>query len=390
MELIRRRRSAHLGDESELRIDGPGFLVMTAVLVTVVAQVSEPGSPLDLLLVAPALVAFVLQDRLRWLPPEVLAALVVVPIVVVVCGRGVLEPMLFLSVTMILVLAASTASTARAVAIAVVAAVAPWLVARQFTPDEGIGWQAWMMAHLFTCSLGRLLHRQRSLITELEGARRALAEQAVAEERRRIARELHDLAGHTLAAVLLHVTGARHVLRRDLDDAERALLDAEQVGRSSLDQIRATVAALRTDERGTDPALAGSADLDLLFDEYRRAGIAIDSDIGATVLSVPGAIGIALHRISREALANVARHAPGNAVAVRAAVVDGAVNLTVEDRGTPAAEPEPGAGHFGLVGMGERARGLGGSFAAGPTEAGWRVDVRLPVAPVVDSQLLAR
>ena len=128
-------------------------------------------------------------------------------------------------------------------------------------------------------SMGRVLHRQRRLIEQLEAAREALAEQAVAEERRRIARELHDLAGHTLAAVLLHVTGARHVLRRDVDEAERALVDAETVGRASLDQIRATVAALRTDERGTDPALAGSADLAALVDEYRRAGLAIEADV---------------------------------------------------------------------------------------------------------------
>ena len=73
---------------------------------------------------------------------------------------------------------------------------------------------------------------------------------------------MHDLAGHTLAAMLLHVTGARHVLRRDIDEAEQALLEAETIGRSSLDQIRATVASLRTDERGTDPPLAASADLD--------------------------------------------------------------------------------------------------------------------------------
>ena len=74
----------------------------------------------------------------------------------------------------------------------------------------------------------------------------------MAEERRRIARELHDLAGHTLAAVLLHVTGARHVLRRDVDEAERALLEAEtSAGRAST-RSATTVAALRTNERGTD------------------------------------------------------------------------------------------------------------------------------------------
>ena len=108
----------------------------------------------------------------------------------------------------------------------------------------------------------------------------------MAEERRRIARELHDLAGHTLAAVMLHVTGARHVLRRDLDEAERALVDAETVGRASLDQIRATVAALRTDERGTDPALAGSADLVALVEEYRRAGLVDRADIAPAALDI--------------------------------------------------------------------------------------------------------
>ena len=167
---------------------------------------------------------------------------------------------------------------------------------------------------MFTFFLGNSLRQQQLLIEELRNAREALAEQAVAEERRRIARELHDLAGHTLAAVLLHVTGARHVLRRDIDEAERALVDAETVGRASLDQIRATVAALRTDERGTDPALAGSADLGALAEEYRRAGLAVTTTIEPVVADLGGPVGTALHRIARESLANVARHAPGNRV----------------------------------------------------------------------------
>ena len=181
--------------------------------------------------------------------------------------------MMFLSVTMVLYVSAHLESIVRAALIAAVAAASPWVIGEFIAPEEDIGWQSWMMAHVFTFAIGRLLHRQQALIAELEQARQALADQAVAEERRRIARELHDLAGHTLAAMLLHVTGARHVLRRDVDDAERALVDAEGVGRASLDQIRATVAALRTDEPGTDPAVAGSAELEALVDEYRRAGI---------------------------------------------------------------------------------------------------------------------
>jgi signal transduction histidine kinase len=234
---------------------------------------------------------------------------------------------------------------------------------------------------MFTFALGKGLRRQQALIDDLRAAREALAEQAVAEERRRIARELHDLAGHTLAAVLLHVTGARHVLRRDVDEAERALIDAETVGRASLDQIRATVAALRTDERGTDPSLAGSADLAPLVEEYQRAGLALTATIAPVTTGIDGPTGTALHRIAREALANVARHAPGNEVRLTVEHDGRQVRLLVSDHGQAADPAASGAGHFGIVGMRERARAVGGDLEAGPTSDGWRVDARLPMAP---------
>ena len=386
MELTSRGADAPtLGREVSLRGDERGFLIGTAVVVTVIAQLTDPGTALDLLIVVPTVAAFVFQDRVSR-PPELFAVLVVVPIFVVVGIQTVLEPMLFLSVTMVLYVSAQVDSIVRAALIAAFASASPWFIGEFLAPEEDIGWQSWIMAHAFTFAIGRLLHRQQALIVQLELARQALAEQAVAEERRRIARELHDLAGHTLAAMLLHVTGARHVLRRDLDDAERALADAESVGRASLDQIRATVAALRTDERGTDPALAGSADLEALVDEYRRAGIDITAAISPRVAELAGPIGTAVHRITREALANVARHAPGNTVEMIAAIDRGDVRLTVADHGRAAAQPDPNSGHFGLVGMSERARALGGSLDAGTTSDGWRVDARLPILAAPSSE----
>jgi signal transduction histidine kinase len=363
------------------------FFVVSAAVVTIIAQLTDSGSALDLLIVSPAVIAYVFQDRLAGLPAEVFAVLVVVPIFAVVGGREVLEPMLFLSVTMVLYVSANLESTARAVVIAVFAAASPWITGEFIAPEQNIGTQSWILAHFFTLAIGRFVYRQQSLIVELERARQALAEQAVAEERRRIARELHDLAGHTLAAMLLHVTGARHVLRRDIDDAERALEDAESVGRASLDQIRATVAALRTDERGTDPALAGSADLEAVVDEYRRAGIEIATAIAPQVANLAGPTGTAVHRITREALANVARHAPGNTVEVGAELVDGDVRLVVADHGRAASAPDPNSGHFGLIGMSERARAIGGQLDAGATADGWRVDARLPVLAAPSSEL---
>ena len=223
---------------------------------------------------------------------------------------------------MVLNVARTVGSTVRAVLIAVLAGGAPWVVSRELVPEETIGWHPWAMAAALTFFLGRTLRRQRVLIHELREARHALANEAVAEERRRIAREVHDLAGHTLAAMVLHVTGARHVLRRDVDDAEQALLDAETVGRSSLDQVRATVAALRDHERGTDPALAGAADIPALVEDYRRAGLTITTEIGAGAATIGGPTGTALHRITGEALANVAFHARGNQVALELAATD--------------------------------------------------------------------
>lgn len=326
---------------------------------------------------------FVIRALVPRLPAEVFAVLVIAPVTAVVSSSGHIEGALFLNVVMVLYVSWYLGSTTRAVLIAAVSAAGPWLVAvvGDTVAREEIGWPPWILANGFTFVLGRTLQRQRRLIAELGRARRALANQAVAEERRRMARELHDLAGHTLAAVLLHVTGARHVLRRDLDEAERALLDAESVGRSSLDQIRATVSALRTDERGTDPALADSADLPALVEEYRRAGLTVQEDIAGPESVLDGPIGTALHRIAREALANVARHAPTNEVELWAGIIGDEARLVVSDHGVPGATPELGSGHFGLVGMGERARALGGVLVAEPTEDGWRVEARLPLAP---------
>lgn len=374
----RLRRDLAEGDVRTGREEVP-FLAVSAVLVIVAAQLSEPGTVVDLALLASAGVALVLLATWPQVPVEVAALGVVVPVSLAVGRDGHLEVSLFLVSVMTLYVAWHVGPTSRAVLIAGASCLAIWTVA-QVRPGS-YNWQPWVGAEIFTLVLGRNLFRQRNLIIQLEAAREALAEQAVGEERRRMARELHDLAGHTLAAVHLHVTGARHVLRRDVDEAERALLAAEAVGRDSLDHIRATVAALRTTELGTDAPLPTGDQIEGLVDEYRRAGLPIDVTIAPEVSQLGGPVAVAVHRIGREALANVARHAPGNRV-VLVADVDpllGHARLSVTDhggRGAPAAVPDGG---FGLVGMHERARSLGGTLVAGPTDDGWCVRAVLPL-----------
>ena len=364
------------------------ILLTAAVGVVAVAWWTDPGPVLWAVPLLVAVAAFAARGLVPRLPSEVFAVAVVGPVTLVVLGSGHFETVLFLNVTMVLYASWHLGSTTRAVVLTLATAAVPFLAAVVTGSSGSIGWGPWTLACGFTFILGRVLHRQRRLIEELELARLELARQAVADERRRIARELHDLAGHTLAAVLLHVTGARHVLRRDVDDAERALADAEAVGRASLDQIRTTVAALRTDERGTDPALADSTDLPALVDEYRRAGLRIDvvtvgrepvdTELVGPVAGWDGPTATAVHRILREALANVARHASTNRVVIELGVIDDTVHLVVTDQGVAGRSPEPAHTHFGLLGMGERARAMGGDLTAGPTADGWRVDARLP------------
>jgi signal transduction histidine kinase len=347
------------------------FLLVAPIAIIAIAQVADPAPAGTVLILAPAVAAFALRALVPRFSAEAFALMVVVPVTVAVGLDGDLQGAFFLGATMVIYVAWCLGSVTRAMAITALATAVPWLVTTRLAPEAELDWHPWAIANVFVFVLGRTLHRQRLLIDQLEAARQALAAQAVAEERRRIARELHDLAGHTLAAMVLHVTGARHVLRRDLDEAEAALHDAEAVGRSGLDQIRVTVAALRTDERGTDPVLPGSADLSDLVAGYSRAGLA--------TATIDGPVGVAVHRIAREALANVARHAPGNRVEVRLSATEDGLRLVVADRGRPAATPDPAETHFGLIGMAERARALGGDLVAGPTADGWEVAATLPL-----------
>jgi signal transduction histidine kinase len=102
-------------------------------------------------------------------------------------------------------------------------------------------------------------------------------------------------------------------------------------------------------------------------------------DAAGPLDDLDGPVGTALHRIAREALTNVARHAPGNRVTVILAAGDDAVLLRVVDSGTPGGAAPATGPHFGLVGMAERARAVGGELEAGPSKDGWRVEARLPV-----------
>jgi signal transduction histidine kinase len=194
--------------------------------------------------------------------------------------------------------------------------------------------------------------------------------------------------GHGLAAVMLQITSARHVLRRDPAAAEEALRSAEDLGRRSMQELRRTVALLRSDDEApVAPPLPSPTEILELVDDARAGGLAVELWTRGDLSRIPPSVGVALYRISQEALANAARHAPRARTVLGIEIEDGRACLVAETTGQTAARPtsEPERPRYGLVGMRERATALGGEFTAGPTSEGWRVTCRLPLASEDDA-----
>src|SRR5688572_30319624 len=146
------------------------FLTASAAVIIAVAQVSDPGSTTELLVLAVAFAAFVVRGLAPRMPAELFAALVILPVTLVVGNAGNLEGTFFLVVMMTLYTSWHLGSLTRAVTIAVVAGAMPWVVSVWLVPGSGISWTPWASANLFTFSLGRLLGRQQTLISQLERA----------------------------------------------------------------------------------------------------------------------------------------------------------------------------------------------------------------------------
>jgi signal transduction histidine kinase len=246
-------------------------------------------------------------------------------------------------------------------------------------------WQYWVMGIGFGWGFGELGYRFRRARDELATARALIADQAALDERQRIARDVHDVLGHSITIVMLQLTAARHLLRRDPDEADAALADAERVGRESLNQVRRTVGLLRGGEPASRPDDVGPSptldDLEQLLADYRTAGIPVCADVEGPMDKLDMSRSVAGYRIVQEAMANVSKHSPAaeTRVTVRVTADGGMCRIDVVNRGGDARLRAPSGG-FGLVGMRERAHSVGGTLQAGPLEDGWKVSADLPAS----------
>ena len=180
----------------------------------------------------------------------------------------------------------------------------------QDPPEIFVG--IWIMGIAFPWVIGRAAARQRQLAAQLDATRRELAAAGRCWPSGGGSRATSTTSsGHGLAAVMLQITSARHVLRRDPAAAEEALRSAEEVGRRSMQELRRTVALLRSDdEAAVAPPLPSARDIPALVDHARAGGLAVELRTRGDLARIAPSVGVALYRIAQEALANAAQHAP--------------------------------------------------------------------------------
>jgi signal transduction histidine kinase len=235
----------------------------------------------------------------------------------------------------------------------------------------------WVLGLAFSWAGGVGMQAQFRLLAKMREEQAGLAERAAADERQRIAREIHDVIAHSLAVTMLHLTGARLAIRRDPAEAEEALLEAERLGRESLAEIRRTVGLLAPEGTGTAAPMPTAADIPDLVREFGSAGLDVDFELTGDIASLPPATGLALYRVAQESLSNVVRHAPGAPTSMALIVGPDDVRLRVRNRMATGATPNLNGG-LGVRGMEERVTLLGGTLRAGPDGTAWCVDAELP------------
>ncbi|WP_410562619.1 sensor histidine kinase [Amycolatopsis sp. cmx-4-61] len=263
-----------------------------------------------------------------------------------------------------------TAGITGAVALAVLY-LAHIVATASFALESGAGFLVvWLIAVI---GIGTAVRYQLDALAARRGQadehRHRLAEQ----ERLRIAREVHDVVAHSLAMINVQAGVAAHVADRRPEQAKEALLNIKAASASALNDLRATLAVLRSgQDKAPAPSLAQAREL---LDHARDAGLTVEVHGEPGVLPAP--VDAAAYRILQESLTNVVRHADRpDRVDVRWDRRPGTFTMTVRDDGRGTARPAPG---HGLRGMAERATALGGRCTAGPVDGGFEVSVELPI-----------
>jgi signal transduction histidine kinase len=241
----------------------------------------------------------------------------------------------------------------------------------------------------FSWALGEFVGARRAYHAELEQRLRLLeterdqqARIAVAEERARIARELHDVVAHAVSVMVVQADGAAYAVRTQPDLAERAVKTIASTGRDALAELRRLLGVLRSEDTDSERTpQPGTQSLSELAGRVRAVGLPVQLDIVGNVDDLPAGVGLGIYRIVQEALTNSLKHAgPGTSASVRVERNGDRVELSIVDDGRRSSRALVGvSGGNGLIGMRERALVFGGTLDAGPRSGGgWQVTASLP------------
>jgi signal transduction histidine kinase len=252
-----------------------------------------------------------------------------------------------------------------------------WLTrAEPFDPTTPI----WIgILGLLSWGLGELVRTRRvytaqveALAERLDRARALEARQAAWQERARLARELHDVIGHTVNVMVIQAGAGRRTLAADRGQAERAFQTIESTGREALEELDRLLGILHTEEDETDlPPLPGLEQLHALAGRFEDAGLPVELSIEGEQIPLPRSLDQSAYRIIQEALTNALRHAGDTIahVAVRYRSEQLELEVANDARDNRRPRPHPGGGR-GLIGIRERVALFGGELEAGPKAGG--------------------
>ncbi|HEX5994684.1 MAG TPA: histidine kinase [Jiangellales bacterium] len=239
----------------------------------------------------------------------------------------------------------------------------------------------------------QMVEQLKAQAAQLERARAAEARVAAAEERARIARDLHDVVAHSVSVMVVQAE-AGEALLPDAERSGRALRAIQDTGRATLAELRHLLGVLDggggtdTEERSRQPS-PRLRDVDRLVQQMRAAGLSVELHIEGPLSNLPPGVDLAAYRVLQEALTNALRHAGRATVEATVRVEPGEVLVEVVDDGPVSAASRAlkttGAGR-GLMGMRERVSLYDGEVECGPTDSGFRVRARIPVGPEMSSQ----
>jgi signal transduction histidine kinase len=375
-----------------------GWLVFDWVAAALLAVLMLRGSPLPRVAGGPAglgealalaMCAGVAIRRLATLPAFILT--VAASTVSAYLGFG-KDPMVALALVLYTVAArASRAAAIGALLLAEAAVLASsYSPAHALMPPDRVSATATVQAAAWT--VGVAVRTQRAYAAGLreQAERRVQAEidrssRALAEERLRIARELHDIVAHTMSVIAVQASVGAHVIDTRPAEGRNTLRTIEETSRTALRELRLMLGVLRESDtappQGAEllPAPGLSA-LPALITRTRSTGLAIDLSVTGAPRQLSDGVGLAAYRIVQEALTNVVRHAHAEHARVELVYQPGSLDITITDDGTGAAAPPSGTAGHGLIGMRERVALHGGEFTAGPRhDRGYRVHAVLPI-----------